>query len=215
MKSMTAPAVAVAAAPLLVRRLGLAEYLATWQAMREFTAHRTETTCDELWVTEHPPVYTLGVAGRTAHLPRVPNGVPVVRTDRGGQITFHGPGQLVIYLLLDIRRRGLAVRALVRIMERAVIDWLASQGVAGETRAQAPGVYVEGAKIAALGLRVSNGRCYHGLAVNVDMDIAPFEIIDPCGYPGLKVTQVRDFGIVKPVEQAGDELVRFLQRLLP
>ncbi|MCC7484169.1 MAG: lipoyl(octanoyl) transferase LipB [Burkholderiales bacterium] len=212
---MTALAAEAEAAPPRVRRLGLADYIATWQAMRGFTANRTAGTADELWVTEHPPVYTLGVAGRSAHLPRAASTIPVVRTDRGGQITYHGPGQLVLYLLLDMRRRALAVRPLVRIMERAVLDWLTSHGVAGEARPEAPGVYVGGAKIAALGLRVSNGRCYHGLAVNIDMDLSPFDMIDPCGYPGLRVTQARELGVPGTLEQAGEELVSHLERLLP
>jgi lipoyl(octanoyl) transferase len=194
-----------------VRHLGRVEYQETWRAMREFTARRDAATADELWLLEHPPVYTLGIAGRAAHLPRVANGIPVVRCDRGGQITYHGPGQVVIYLLLDLRRRGLGVRALVRLMERAVIDLLASCGIAAEARAQAPGVYVGGAKIAALGLRVSNGCCYHGLAFNADMDLAPFSAIDPCGYPGLAVTQARDLGIALAPQALGEQLV---QRLL-
>ncbi|HXF66952.1 MAG TPA: lipoyl(octanoyl) transferase LipB [Burkholderiales bacterium] len=191
-----------------VRRLALLEYEAAWRAMREFTARRTAATPDELWLVEHPPVYTLGVAGRAEHLPRVANGIPVVRCDRGGQITYHGPGQVVLYALLDLRRRGLGVRALVRMMERCVIDLLAAHGVAAVARADAPGVYVGGAKIAALGLRVTNGCCYHGLALNVAMDLAPFHAIDPCGYPGLAVTQARDLGIAAAPEELGEQLAQ-------
>jgi lipoyl(octanoyl) transferase len=198
-----------------VRRLGRTDYESTWRAMREFTAARSAGTADEVWLTEHPPVYTLGVAGRSEHLPRAPNGIPVVRSDRGGQITYHGPGQVVAYLLLDLRRRGLSVRPLVRIMERAVIDWLADHGVAAQGRAAAPGVYVEDAKVAALGLRVTGGCCYHGLAVNIDMDLAPFHAIDPCGFPGLRVTTVRELGVVDTVETAGEKLTSNLMRLLP
>jgi len=198
-----------------VRRLGLADYRKTWQAMRELTMSRSMMTPDEFWVLEHPPVYTVGVAGRREHLPRVSSEIPVIQVDRGGQITYHGPGQIVLYLLLDMRRRGLTIKPLVRIMERAAIDLLASYGVAAEGRVNAPGVYVNGSKIAALGLRVRNGRCYHGMAFNVDMDLTPFRAIDPCGYPGLAVTQARDLGIATPPAQLGDELVDHLRRLLP
>ena len=198
-----------------VRRLGRTDYESAWRAMREFTAARAAATADEVWLTEHPPVYTLGVAGRAEHLPRTPNGIPVVRSDRGGQITYHGPGQVIAYLLVDLRRRGLTVRPVVRIMERAVIDWLADHGVAAEGRTAAPGVYVDGAKVAALGLRVTNGCCYHGLAVNVDMDLAPFRAIDPCGYPGLSVTSARELGVADTIEAAGEKLASKLMRLLP
>jgi lipoyl(octanoyl) transferase len=198
-----------------VRKLGRAEYEPTWRAMREFTAQRAVDSADELWLLEHPPKYTLGVAGRSEHLPRVANGIPVVRSDRGGQITYHGPGQVVLYLLLDLRRRNLSVRPLVRIMEQAVIDLLASYGVASAGRNEAPGVYVDGAKIAALGLRVRNHCCYHGIAFNVDMDLAPFRAIDPCGYSGLAVTQARDLGIADGPEHLGGKLVRHLLDRLP
>jgi len=197
-----------------VRRLGFADYEPTWRAMREFTANRTPATRDELWLTEHPPVYTLGVAGRAAHLPRVANGIPVIKADRGGQITYHGPGQVVLYALLDMRRLGLTVRPLVRKMEEAVIDLLATYGIAAEGRAEAPGVYVDGAKIAALGLRIKNGRCYHGLAFNADMDLSPFYAIDPCGHPGLAVTQARDLGITDAPKVLGEKLAGHLIRRL-
>jgi lipoyl(octanoyl) transferase len=198
-----------------VRRLGRTDYGDTWRAMQEFTARRGPDTADEIWLTEHPPVYTIGVAGRPEHLPRAANGIPILRVDRGGQITYHGPGQAIAYLLIDLRRRGLAVRPLVRIMERAVIDWLAARGVTAEGSAEAPGVYVDGAKIAAVGLRIRNACCYHGLAANVAMDLAPFRAIDPCGYPGLRVTQARDLGVADPVEAAGEELADNLVHLLP
>ena len=178
-----------------VRKLGLADYEPTWRAMQGFTAARGAATPDELWVLQHPPVYTLGVAAKPEHLPRVDNGIPVVRSDRGGQITYHGPGQLIVYLLLDMRRRGLGVRPLVRLMERAVIDLLGDYGTVARGRNDAPGVYAGNAKVAALGLRIRNGCCYHGLALNVDMDLSPFDAINPCGYPGLEVTQTRDLGI--------------------
>lgn len=201
-------------AELRVRRLGCLEYEPAWRAMQEFTAQRGSGGADELWLTEHPPVYTLGVAGRAAHLPRANNGIPVIKVDRGGQITYHGPGQVVLYVLLDLRRRGLGVRALVRMMERAVIDLLADRGITAEGRVEAPGVYVNGAKIAALGLRVKNGCCYHGLAFNIDMDLSPFHAIDPCGYSGLAVTQARDLGIAGTTETLGEELAVHLQRIL-
>jgi lipoyl(octanoyl) transferase len=209
------PSTHFAAPDVRVLRLGRAEYVPTWRAMQAFTTQRGADSADELWLLEHPPVYTLGVAGRTGHLPRVANGIPVVRTDRGGQITYHGPGQVVLYLLLDLRRRGLSVRPLVRIMEQAVIDLLAAYGVAAAGRHEAPGVYVDGAKIAALGLRIRNNCCYHGLAFNVDMDLSPFHAIDPCGYSGLAVTQARDLGMVEGAELLGEKLVRHLLDRLP
>lgn len=196
------------------RRLGLVDYEPTWRAMQQFTARRAADTPDELWLVQHPPVYTLGIAGKLQHLPRVANGIPVVRVDRGGQITYHGPGQVVIYTLLDMRRRGLTVRPLVRIMEQAVIDLLAGYGFVARGRVDAPGVYVGEAKIAALGLRIRNGCCYHGLAFNVDMDLAPFHAINPCGYPGLQVTQARDLGVAEGPEPLGEKLAQHLLRLL-
>jgi lipoyl(octanoyl) transferase len=188
-----------------VRRLGRVEYQRAYDRMREFSATRTATTPDELWLLEHPPVYTLGQAGKLEHLLRG-NGIPVARVDRGGQVTYHGPGQVVAYVLLDLRRRGLTVKRLVGQLEQAVIDLLASHGVEGARRAGAPGVYVGGAKVAALGLRVRGGCTYHGLALNVDMDLAPFRDINPCGYEGLAVTQLADLGLPLSVAEAGGEL---------
>ena len=182
--------------------------------MQVFTARRDADTPDEVWVLQHPPVYTLGVAGKAEHLPRIETGIPIVRIDRGGQITYHGPGQVVIYLLLDMRRRGLTVRPLVRRMEQAVIDLLAGHGIAARGKIDAPGVYVGEAKIAALGLRIRNGCCYHGLALNVDMDLSPFHAINPCGYPGLEVTQMRDLGIGDTPEMVGASLTQHLLRVL-
>lgn len=199
---------------ILAKTLGRANYLPTWQAMREFTASRDAQTPDELWVVEHPPVYTLGVAARAEHFPRFDNGIAVVKTDRGGQITYHGPGQIVVYLLLDLQRRRLTVRPLVRLMESAVINLLRDYDIEAAGRTDAPGVYVGTAKIAALGLRIRNGRCYHGLALNVDMDLTPFNAIDPCGYPGLAVTQTRDLGIAASVETLTAKLLDHLQTLL-
>ena len=200
--------------PFTVRKLGLADYEPTWRAMQEFTARRDAATPDELWLSQHPPVYTLGIAGKPEHLPRSDNGIPLIRTDRGGQITYHGPGQIVAYLLLDMRRRGLSVRPLVKIMEQAVINLLSGYGIAASGRAEAPGVYVGNAKIAALGLRIKNGCCYHGLALNADMDLSPFHAINPCGYPGLQVTQTRDLGINASLDTLCEELARHLLRQL-
>ena len=193
-----------------VRRLGLADYVTTWHRMRDFTLARNAETPDELWQVEHPPVYTLGVAAKPEHLPRTDNGIPLVRTDRGGQITYHGPGQIVIYTLLDLRRRRLGIRTLVRRLEQAVIELLESYAIDANGREDAPGVYVAGAKIAALGLRVRNGCCYHGLSLNVNMDLTPFGAINPCGYPGLEVTQLRDLGISDPAEAIAGKLLERL-----
>lgn len=193
----------------MVRSLGCVEYEPTWWAMQDFTARRDTDTPDELWLLEHPPVYTLGQAGRREHLLAATD-IPLVPIDRGGQITYHGPGQVVVYVLVDLRRRGYGVRELVARMEQAVIELLAAHAVAAQRLAGAPGVYVEGAKIAALGLRVKRGCTYHGLALNVDMDLAPFAAINPCGYAGMRVTQCRDLGVsLLPVE-AGQALARAL-----
>ncbi len=198
---------------LIERHLGRVEYEPTWHAMQDFTARRGADTPDELWLLEHPPVYTQGQAGRPEHL-IAPTAIPVVAIDRGGQITYHGPGQLVAYLLLDLGRRGYGVRELVVRMEQAVIDLLAGQGVAAERRSGAPGVYVAGAKIAALGLRVKQGCTYHGLALNVDMDLHPFAAINPCGYAGMAVTQCRDLGLSLSMSQAERALTLALQATL-
>ena len=193
--------------PFTVRHLGTADYESAWHRMRDFTLARTADTPDELWLVEHPPVYTLGIAAKPEHLPRIDNGIPIVRSDRGGQITYHGPGQVVVYTLLDLRRRQIGVRALVRTLERAVIELLAEHGVSAAGREDAPGVYVDGSKVAALGLRIRNGCTYHGLSLNVDMDLSPFDAINPCGYPGLRVTQTRDLGIEDPPGAIGDGLL--------
>ena len=181
--------------------------------MQAFTAQRGSDTTDELWLCEHPPVFTLGLAGKPEHLLR-DIGIPVVKIDRGGQITYHGPGQIVCYLLLDLKRRGLTVRTLVNRMEQAVIDLLAGYGVAAERLAGAPGVYVDGAKIAALGLKVKNNCCYHGLALNVAMDLTPFSAINPCGYAGMAVTQLSAFDPVADMESVGAKLVAQLREKL-
>jgi len=197
----------------IVRTLGRTEYEPTWRAMQAFTAARGAGTPDEIWLTEHPPVYTLGLAGRREHLRR-DNGVPAIKVDRGGQITYHGPGQLVVYLLCDLRRSRQGVRAMVRSIEAAVVEWLDSLGISAYGKPAAPGVYVlragVEAKIAALGLRVRNGCTYHGLAVNVAMDLSPFADIDPCGYVGLAVTQLADLGVARTVAAAGAGLAPIL-----
>jgi lipoyl(octanoyl) transferase len=204
-------------APAL-RSLGLADYVPTWRAMQTFTAERNAATRDEIWLTQHAPVYTLGLAGKPEHLLRGDTGIPLVKCDRGGQITYHGPGQLVAYLLLDMKRRHLGVRVLVRKMEAAVIDLLGGYGIAAHHRSDAPGVYVwQGeteAKIAALGLRVRNGCCYHGLALNIDMDLTPFQAINPCGYKGMAVTQLRALDVVEPLDTVSEKLSQQLLRVL-
>ncbi len=174
-----------------VLELGQRDYLDCWEAMKEYTASRGPADPDQIWLVEHPPVFTLGLAGRREHL-LAPGEIPVVQSDRGGQVTYHGPGQVVAYVLVDLRRRGRGVRWLVRTLEQAVIELLEAHDIAGERREGAPGIYVDGAKIASLGLRVRRGCSYHGLALNVDLDLGPFSRIDPCGYPGLPVTRLAD-----------------------
>jgi lipoyl(octanoyl) transferase len=196
-----------------IRALGRTDYEPTWRAMQAFTVTRTPDTPDEIWLTEHPPVYTLGLAGRHEHLLRE-NGIPAIKVDRGGQITYHGPGQLVAYLLFDLRRPKQGIRDMVRAIESGVVEWLDSMGVFAYGKVAAPGVYVRAgdveAKIAALGLKVRNGCTYHGVAVNVAMDLRPFADIDPCGFPGLAVTQLAALGVARTVEQAGTELAPIL-----
>ncbi len=194
---------------IVVKRLGRVLYAEALQVMREFTAGRGDGTPDELWIVEHPPVYTLG-QGAASSL-RAPSPIPVLRSDRGGDITYHGPGQAVLYTLVDLARRRITVKRFVWLLEQAVIDLV---GAPAERRAGAPGVYVGGAKLAALGIRIRRGRAYHGLAVNVDMDLLPFSAIDPCGYPGLRVTQLRDLGFRGDVALAGNQLAENLVRLL-
>ena len=189
------------------------EYEPIWRAMQHFTAERDADTADEIWLLQHPPVFTLGLAGKPEHLLR-DIGVPLVQVDRGGQITYHGPGQIVAYLLLDLNRRRLKVRELVHAMEQAIIDLLADYAIAAARRPGAPGVYVGDAKVAALGLRVRRGCSYHGLSLNVAMDLAPFAAINPCGYSGLPVTQLRDLGVADAPEAAGEKLLRHLNRVL-
>lgn len=212
-----------AASALSIRRLGMVDYEPTWRAMQSFTAGRGPDTPDELWLVEHPPVFTLGQAGRREHL-LADIGVPVLAIDRGGQVTYHGPGQAVVYVLLDLRRRGYGVKELVRRLEQAVIDLMAAHGVSAVRLAGAPGVYVPSAgaqrgterlaKIAALGLRIRNGCTYHGLALNVEMDLTPFAAINPCGYAGLAVTRLKDLGIGLDTASAAELLAERLRLLL-
>jgi lipoyl(octanoyl) transferase len=197
----------------VVKRLGRVDYAPTFQAMREFTAARTDQTPDEIWIVEHPPVYTLGQAGKPEHILK-DVGIPIVNIDRGGQVTYHGPGQVVIYLLLDLPRLKIKVRELVSAIEQAVIDLLAEHGVTAERRDGAPGVYVGDAKIAALGLRIRNGCSYHGVSLNVDMDLSPFAAINPCGYAGLKVIQTKDLNLPLTAHEAGEQLSQHLLQQL-
>jgi len=195
-----------------VRRLGLADYEPVWRAMQEFTDRRSTATADELWLLEHTPVFTLGQAGKAEHL-LAPGDIPVVHVDRGGQVTYHGPGQIVAYPLVDIRRLHISVRDLVHRIEEAVIRVLDGYAIRGERIAGAPGIYVDGAKIASLGLRVRRGRSFHGLAFNVDMDLEPFTRINPCGFRDLKVTQLVSFKAVKlrdVEDMLADQLARQL-----
>jgi lipoyl(octanoyl) transferase len=202
---------------LHIKALGMVDYEPTWRAMQRFTDERTADTLDEIWLVQHPPTYTQGQAGKPEHLLN-PTAIPVVKIDRGGQITYHGPGQIVAYLLLDLRRWMINVRELVRLMEQAVIDLLAEYDVAAQGREEAPGVYVGDAKIAALGLKIKKSCSYHGLSFNVDMDLSPFDNINPCGYEGLRVTQAIEVGISVPWEelqaQLTQNLVHGLQRHL-
>ncbi|MDH5738234.1 MAG: lipoyl(octanoyl) transferase LipB [Gammaproteobacteria bacterium] len=193
-------------APLRVQYLQQADYLDIWARMKTFTAERSSETVDEFWVLEHPPVYTLGQAGKPEHLLN-PAEIAVVHCDRGGQVTYHGPGQLIIYLLVDIQRLGIGVRHLVRGIENSVIEFLQAEGIAAETTPGAPGVYVKGEKIAALGLRIRKGCSYHGLSFNVDMDLSPFLGINPCGYEALQVTQLKDLGVTLSVQAVAAKLI--------
>lgn len=199
--------------PFLIRQLGLTDFETTWHAMQKFTAERTENTPDELWLTEHPAVYTLGLNRKNVRLP-IRNDIPLVHTDRGGKITYHGPGQLIIYVLFDLKRNNLNIRKLVSLLENAVIELLDSFSKKAVAKADAPGVYVEEAKIASLGLRIKNNCCYHGLSLNINMDLSPFEAIDPCGYAGLKVTQTKDLGINANFEVIRELLLNILMKNL-
>lgn len=196
-----------------IRFLGMVDYETTWQAMKQFTAQRTSDTRDEIWLLQHPPTYTQGQAGKPEHLLNTRQ-IPVVQIDRGGQVTYHGPGQIVAYLLLDLRRWKINVRQLVRLMEQSVIDILAEYNIVASGRVDAPGVYVGDAKIAALGLKIKHSCCYHGLSFNIDMDLTPYDFINPCGYQGLRVTQLKDFGVRTPLAQIEHLLASQLLALL-
>jgi lipoyl(octanoyl) transferase len=216
--AMTPRTSAPAASGPIARTLGRTDYEVTWREMRAFTLARTAGSRDEIWITEHPPVYTVGLAGRLEHYPRGESPIPVVKTDRGGQITYHGPGQAVVYTLVDLRRQGRGVRDYVRRLEDAMIRLLGTHGIAAYGKVDAPGVYVRKAgveaKIGALGLKVAKGCTYHGVALNVAMDLAPFTAIDPCGYRGLAVTQLSDFGVGADVRQVGAALAKCLAESL-
>ena len=194
-------------AVLVVRNLGQSAYEPVWRAMQRFTDTRDETTRDEMWFTEHEPVFTLGINANRDHL-LAPGDIPVVQIDRGGQVTYHGPGQLMIYPLLDLRRLGLGVRDLVTALEQSVVDLVAAYGITALSRADAPGVYVEGVKIASVGLRIRRGASFHGMALNVALDLEPFLRINPCGYEGLEVTDLKTLG-------AEFEVARVQNKLLP
>ena len=195
-----------------LRRLGLAEYEPVWRRMQAYTDQRDEGALDELWLVQHPPVFTQGQAGKAEHV-LAPGAIPVIQVDRGGQVTYHGPGQIVAYPLVDISRKGIGVRDFVCRIEEAIIRVLAQYGVPGERMAGAPGIYVNGAKIASVGLRVRRGCTFHGLALNVDMDLEPFQRINPCGYAGLQVTQLSAF-VQARLGEVEDRLVASLQQRL-
>lgn len=197
----------------IIKRLGLVEYEPTWRAMQRFTDERNEQTSDEIWFLEHPPVFTLGMNAKREHL-LAPGDIPVVQIDRGGQVTYHGPGQLVVYPLIDLRRAKLGVRDLVTALERAVIDYAAEFGARAECRRNAPGVYVDGRKVASVGIRVRRGASFHGLAMNVKLDLEPFSRINPCGYAGLEMTQLADLGGPASIDAAADGLEPHLLRAL-
>jgi lipoyl(octanoyl) transferase len=197
---------------LLIKDLGRSDYQQTLLAMQQFTASRTAATPDEIWLTAHGSVYTLGLNRKNVRLPQ--NKIPVVLVDRGGKITYHGLGQVMIYVLLDLKRRNLNVRQLVNILEASIIELLAQHCVTASAKSDAPGVYVTGRKIASLGLRLKNNCCYHGLSLNVDMDLTPFTAIDPCGYVGLEVTQTKDCGIAQTPQQLGENLLKILTEKL-
>lgn len=203
--------------PFFLRWLDRTDYVSCWRAMRAFTDSRDEITPDELWATEHAPVYTLGLAGKQEHLLRETD-IPIVAADRGGQVTYHGPGQLVLYSLMDIRRQKLGIRSMVRHLETAVCQWLGGFNIKAYGKESAPGVYVQREagehKIAALGLKVRNGKTYHGLSVNIDMSLTPFADINPCGFPGLRVTQLADFGVRLSLWEAAQQLAPYVVRCL-
>ena len=197
----------------VIRTLGRTEFETTWRAMQDFTVKRTTETPDEFWITEHPPVYTLGLNRNGVRMPSRDD-ITVVNTDRGGKITYHGPGQVIIYVLIDLKRKGLNVRQLVSALEGSVVNLLSEFNVHGLARADAPGVYVQDKKIASVGLRLKKECCYHGISLNVDMDLTPFDAIDPCGYRGLEVTQLKDLGADLTQTEAASKLLKYLTKEL-
>lgn len=199
---------------MYIKQLGHQPYQTTWQAMQDFTNQRDEDTADELWIVEHPPVFTQGLNGKAEHLLQLAPNIPLVQTDRGGQVTYHGPGQLVIYVLVDLKRNQLGVRALVTLIEEAIIDLLSHFDIEAIARADAPGVYVNGNKIASLGLKIRKQKSYHGLALNVDMDLSPFQMINPCGLQGMQMTQLNELltdQACPDLETLGQQLAEILQ----
>jgi lipoyl(octanoyl) transferase len=198
---------------LVVRHLGRVDYETAWHDMQRFTNSRDLNTPDELWFLEHPPVFTLGRNGKQEHLHKIGK-IAVINTDRGGQVTYHGPGQLIVYPLLNINRRQLGVQSLVQILEQAVIDLCTDYRIDAHRREKAPGVYVDDHKLAALGLRIRKGCSFHGLSLNIDMDLTPFSMIDPCGYAGMEVTQLRDLGVTAPMNTISDQFQNHLEHLL-
>ncbi len=199
--------------PLHIRHLGLCDYTQTWEAMREYTDTRDENSPDEIWLLQHPPVFTQGQNGKAEHILDAGD-IPIIQVDRGGQVTYHGPGQWVAYVLIDLKRRKIGIRQLVTAIEQAIIATLADWGVKAHNRSDAPGVYVDGAKIASLGLRVRKSRSYHGLAFNIDMDMEPFSRINPCGLLGIRMVQLRDFVDSIQLDSVAEKLIMHLEQQL-
>ena len=198
---------------LIIRDLGLQDYKSTWHAMQKFTAERDETTADEFWCLQHPPIFTMGLNGKDKHLLNIQD-IPVINIDRGGQVTYHGPGQLVVYTLIDLGRLNIGVKELVNIIENAIIQLLEEYGIEAQRKENAPGVYIDGEKIAALGLRIKRNKSYHGLSLNIDMDLTPFQQINPCGYEGMEVTQIKDIAPSHNITQVQKDLLKHLSTLL-
>lgn len=195
------------ASTVVVRNLGICEYADVFQRMQEFNRARHAESADEIWLLQHEPVFTLGLNGKPEHVLDAGE-IPLIKTDRGGQVTYHGPGQLIVYILFDVRRNQLGIRDMVTRLEQSVVDFLATENIIAVARKDAPGVYVEGKKIAALGLRIKSGGCYHGLSLNVDMDLSPFSRINPCGYPGMEVTSLRQLGLAYSVDETAKRLLK-------
>jgi lipoyl(octanoyl) transferase len=196
-----------------IKLLGLRNYTETWQEMLAFTNNRTAQTQDEIWLLQHSPVFTLGLAGKKEHMLK-PGSIPIVQSDRGGQVTYHGPGQIIAYVLFDLHRAKIGVRKMVEQLQESIIDLLKIYGIKSHTISKAPGVYVENRKIASLGLRVRKGCCFHGLSLNVDMDLEPFTRINPCGYPDMQVTQMKNLGIEASIEQITEQLSNAIENRL-